>query len=299
MADMLWTAWRRRREYRVAQVAVYSGPAFVWAEAVCAVLRRLGKPYVLTLHGGNLPDFARRWPGRVRRLIESAAVVTSPSAFLSEALAPYGGPFQILLNPIELERYAYRLRERPAPVLIWLRALHRVYNPSLAVRVLARLRGAFPDARLVFVGPDKGDGSLAEVRAVAADLGVTDAVEIVGAVAKSAVPAWLDRGDIFLNTTFVDNTPVSVLEAMACGLCVVSTDVGGVPYIVRDEVDGLLVPPDDVEAMTRAVTRLLNEPELATVVSRSARARASLHDWGRIHDQWVELLDELDARVQV
>ena len=62
LLDMVWTAWRRRNEYRLAQVDVYSGPSFLWAEAVCAVLRRAGKPYVLTLHGGALPDFARRWP---------------------------------------------------------------------------------------------------------------------------------------------------------------------------------------------------------------------------------------------
>src|SRR4051794_33671729 len=77
--DMLRTAWTRRHEYSVAHVDVYSGAAFLWAEAVCLALRGAGKPFVLTLHGGNLPAFARRWPRRVRRLLGAAAAVTTPS----------------------------------------------------------------------------------------------------------------------------------------------------------------------------------------------------------------------------
>ena len=66
LLDMVSTTIAKRHEYGVAHVDVYSGPGFLYAEAVCAVLRLLRKPYVLTLHGGNLPEFSRRWPGRVR-----------------------------------------------------------------------------------------------------------------------------------------------------------------------------------------------------------------------------------------
>src|SRR4051812_9457515 len=69
LADMVATTWRHRHAYDVAAVAVYSGSAFRWAEAVCAVLRAAGKPYVLTLHGGNLPAFAAAHPVRVRRVL--------------------------------------------------------------------------------------------------------------------------------------------------------------------------------------------------------------------------------------
>src|ERR1051325_6344488 len=69
VCEMVLTVWRRRHEYAVAHIGVFSGPAFYWAELVCWLLRRLGKPYVLTLHGGNLPVFARRWPRRVRCLL--------------------------------------------------------------------------------------------------------------------------------------------------------------------------------------------------------------------------------------
>src|SRR5689334_8306985 len=82
LVDMMRTAWARRGAYAVAQVDVFSGHAFFWAEAVCGLLRELGKPYVLTLHGGNLPAFSKKARTRVKRLLGSAAAVTTPSRWL-------------------------------------------------------------------------------------------------------------------------------------------------------------------------------------------------------------------------
>ncbi|MGC8731604.1 MAG: glycosyltransferase family 4 protein, partial [Halothiobacillaceae bacterium] len=279
LADMVATAWRRRHDYDVAQVDVFSGPAFFWAEVVAWVLRRAGKPYVLTLHGGNLPAFARLWPRRVRRLMRSAAAVTTPSRYLQEQMGAYRADIRLLPNPIDIARYPFRLRSRPHPNLVWLRAFHRIYNPALAPRMLAHLVEDFPDVHLTMVGPDKGDGSLQATRETAAGLGLDGRITFVGGVPKSEVPAWLDRGDIFINTTNVDNTPVSVIEAMACGLCVVSTNVGGIPYLLEHEHDALLVPPNDHGAMADAVRHLLADPIRAEQLSHNARQKAARHDW--------------------
>src|SRR5690606_22157629 len=117
-------------------------------------------------------------------------------------------------------------------------------------------------ARLSMIGSDMGDGSLQATEAIAIELGVSDRLVLNGRVTKSDVPERLSRGDIFLNTTDVDNVPITVLEAMACGLCVVTTDVGGLPYLAADGVDALLVPRDDPKAMARAVMRIVEEPGL-------------------------------------
>jgi glycosyltransferase involved in cell wall biosynthesis len=114
----------------------------------------------------------------------------------------------------------------------------------------------------------------------------------VQGVPHDEVPTWLSKGDIFLNTTDFDNTPISVLEALACGLCVISTNVGGIPYLLDDEHDGLLVPPDDVQAMTDAVRRLLTESDLATRLSQNGRDKAESFDWSRVYPQWETLLLE-------
>ncbi|MEW6579996.1 MAG: glycosyltransferase family 4 protein [Chloroflexota bacterium] len=297
LLDMCLTVWRARKRYDVAQIDVFSGPAFLWAEAVVGVLRLLGKPSVLTLHGGNLPRFAQRWPGRVRRLLASAAAVTTPSRYLLEQMAPYRSGIILLPNALDLSQYHPRPLAQPVyPRLIWLRAFHRIYNPVLAAQVIDRLCHEWPDIHLTMVGPDKGDGIFQEFERFVADRGLGAHVTCVGGVPKAEVSAWLQRGDIFLNTTNVDNTPVSVIEAMACGRCVVSTNVGGIPYLLEHETDALLVPPDDPDAMADAVRRTLTEPELAENLSRNARRKAEQFDWETILPQWERLLTEVAQR---
>lgn len=296
LMDFLFTVWRHRNQYHVAHVDVYSGPAFVWAELVCWALRMVKKPYVLTLRGGNLPSFARTNGTRVPRLLQSSSIVTTPSAYLFEQMRPYRHTLVLLPNPLDLSKYAFKLRAHPGPRLVWLRAFHTIYNPSLAVRVVASLAKSFPDVHLIMMGPDKGDGSFQATKEVAADLGVTQKVTWTGSVTKEEIPRLLQKGDILLNTPRVDNTPVSVLEAMACGLCIVSTNVGGIPYLLADEHDAILVPDDDEVAMGKAVQRFLTEDGLAERLSMNARQKVEQFDWPLIFPKWERLLSDTAER---
>jgi glycosyltransferase involved in cell wall biosynthesis len=294
MVDMSAATWRRRRGIDVAVVDVYSGRAFVWAEAVCAILRSANVPYALVLRGGALPRFARSRPLRVGRLLRSAAVVVALSRYLAEQMVEHGGTFRVLPNPIDLAAYPYRPRTTPTPTLMWLRTFQDTYQPSLAVRVLARLRTEYAAARLIMVGPDKG--GLEATRRETARLGVQEWVEFVGPVPKAEVPQQLARGDLFLNTPRIDNVPISLLEAMACGLCAISTDVGGIPYLVEAGRDALLVPSGDAEAMAAAAARCLREPGLAPELSAAGRRLAEAHDWDHVLPRWIDLLESLAAR---
>ena len=290
LSDMLSTAWRTRHNYGFAQVDVYSGSAFYWAAAVCGLLRTLHKPYILTLHGGNLPAFSRRRQGMVRSLLRSAAAVTAPSRYLAEEMSQFRSDIQVLPNAIDLTNYPFRHLTAAQPRLIWLRAFHQIYEPSLPIRALARLQEQFPDIRLVMVGPDKGDGSLDEARALAKQLGVHQRIQFVGRVPKEDIGQWMNTGDIFLNTSSVDNCPVTVLEAMACGACVVTSQVGGIPYLCAQGVDAMLVPPGDADAIAASVTQILRRPELASALSRNGRYRVEQLDWAAILPRWGALL---------
>ena len=103
--------------------------------------------------------FARSSDKRVRRLLRSSSAVTAPSTYLLEQMCQYRQDMVLLPNPLDLAKYPFRRREHPTPNLVWLRAFHDIYNPSLAVRVVALLVQDFPSVRLVMIGPDKGDGS--------------------------------------------------------------------------------------------------------------------------------------------
>lgn len=293
LLDMVRTVWTRRRTYRIAAVDLFSGAAFLWAEAACFELSRLNKPFLITLHGGNLPEFAMRWPRRVRRLLASATIVSAPSRFMQQRMQAHCHDIVVIRNGLDVHAHPFRQRTQPAPRLVWVRAFHTMYNPLLAIEVLARLRVARPDATLTMIGPDKGDGSLAAVQRRLQVLGLEQAVRIVGGVPKPEVATHLAEADVFVNTTNVDNTPLSVLEAMASGLCIVSTEVGGIPFLVRDDHDALLVPPRDEAAMAAAVERILVEPGLAARLSAAARASAIECDWAPVVETWERTLSQL------
>ena len=294
LLDMLTNIITKADEYQIAGIDVFSGNAFTFAYLCAKLLQAMKKPFFLTLHGGNLPDFAQRHPRAVRSILQNAAAVVAPSGYLQQAMKPYHAEILLIPNALELSRYAYRQRETPAPRLIWLRAFHQIYNPQLAIAALAQLHLEFPDIRLMMVGPDKGDGSLQNAKMFCHEMGLENAVSFPGAVKKAAVPAALNDGDIFLNTTNIDNTPISVMEAMACGLCIVSTNVGGIPWLVRDEQEALLVAADDPAAMAAAVRRLLREPGLAGRLSANARVKAETLDWSIILQQWEKLFTQIN-----
>lgn len=281
------------RDTLVAQVDLFSGRAFLWAEYAAFLLRLFGVPYVLTVHGGGLPDFVKRWPRRARHMLKGAAAVTAPSGFLHRELGPLRHDIQLIPNGMEIERYSFRPRGPAAARLVWIRSFHQIYNPALAVEVVERLLPAHPGLQLTMIGPDRGDGTLDAMRKLIHERELESVIQIIPGVERSRIPQYLDSADIFINTTNVDNTPVSVMEAMASGLCIVSTDAGGLPDLLTHGSDALLSPCGDAEAMARGVDEILRSPELAERLSRSARNKAMASAWENVMLRWDALLEEV------
>lgn len=292
LASIILGTWRGSRRCGIACVDVFSGPAFFWAEAACAILRRARKPYILTLHGGNLPEFSKRNSSRVAKLLMSAAAVTCPSPYLATEMRQFRSNLALIPNGVDLSRYRFREVQPPLRHLVWLRAFHEIYNPVMAVEVLAELRHE-QEMKLTMIGPDKQDGSLQDTRKRAGKLGVDSGVSFLGAVPKANVPEALAGGHIFINTSQLDNTPVSVIEAMACGLPVVSTNVGGIPYLLEDGKTALLVQPGNVGQMAEAVARLVTDPDLTAQLCANGRKLAESFDWEVVLPQWCRLLNNV------
>ena len=294
--DMMLTTWNRRHDYEIAQIAVFSGPSFLWVEAVCALLRRLGKPYILTLHGGNLANFAKQHPKRVEALFKTAAAITTPSHMLQQAFLSIRPDLLLLPNGIELGNFTYRPRNSAEPRIGWLRAIHRIYSPQIAVEAAARLTNEFPQIELVMIGPNKDDQAYKLVEDTAERLNFKNRLKIVGAVPNHEVEKVLAPCDIFLNTTTIESFGKSVFEAAALGMCIVTTNAGELPHIWQHEHDALLIPPDDAEATAAAIRRLLKEPELAAKLSRNARQKAENHDWEAVIPRWESLFQQIKQK---
>jgi glycosyltransferase involved in cell wall biosynthesis len=291
LADIVKTLVVRGRSVDIMMIQTFGGPSFVVEDIASAISKLLGCPIVLHLRGGAMPDFMSRFPRWSQRVLSRADRIVVPSLYLSRAVGRYGFSSEIIPNILVLSRYPYRHRETVRPRLLWMRSFHPLYNPALAIRVLARLRATVPAATLVMAGQDKGIQPAIEQ--LAKSLGVADAVKFVGFLDPAGKAREGDAADIFINTNDIDNTPVAVVEACAMGLPVVSTNIGGVPDLLTEGETGLLVPRDDDRMMADAVLRLLQEPGLAARLSVNGRRLAESSSWDTVKTVWEKLITEL------
>jgi glycosyltransferase involved in cell wall biosynthesis len=154
---------------------------------------------------------------------------------------------------------------------------------ACTLRAFGHIQAQRPDATLTVVGTGSQDASL---RRLTAALGL-HGVAFVGRVPPADMPRYYAEADIYLQSPDIDNMPLSVLEAFSSGLPVVSTEVGGVPAILTNEVHGLLTPRGDDRRLAIAALRLLEEPGLAVRLARAARASTEAYAWHPVRDRWL------------
>ena len=247
------------------------------------VARLLGKPIILNYHSGAAADHLRR--SAVARFTMRKAVDANvvPSAFLRDVLLSFGIDSNVVHNTVDLRRFVYRLRDPLRPRLLCTRNFEPLYNIACVLRAFARIQAQHPDATLTLVGSGSQDAAL---RQQAMTLRLRN-VTFTGRVPPSDIHRYYDEADIYLQAPSIDNMPLSVLEAFASGLPVISTNVGGVPSILRDGVDGFLVRDDDDEALAAAAVRLLSNPGLARDLATSAHRTLAAYEWPVVGEAWL------------
>jgi glycosyltransferase involved in cell wall biosynthesis len=289
MADMLRGFFKHSGSAGYILIDTYSTANFYYALAVSQLARIFQKKYIPVLHGGNLPNRLDNSSFFSKLIFKNAYKNIAPSGYLKHEFEKRGFETTYIPNILEIKKYPFKERKNLRPRLLYVRAFAGHYNPALAVEVLHRLKKDYPAAVLCMVGPEKDD-SINVVRESIKKYALEDSVILTGALSKEK---WIELSrdyDIFINTTNVDNTPVSVMEAMALGLPVVSTNVGGIPFLVEDGKEGILVNPGDAVAFTEAIKKLLSNPDLASQLQRNARKKAETFDWETVKHQWFEIL---------
>jgi glycosyltransferase involved in cell wall biosynthesis len=260
--------------------------SFVVAPLPAMLIARMrGAAVLLNYHSGEAEDHLRRWSWLMHRALRLAHVIVVPSDFLVGVFGRFGVPARRIPNSLDNGSASYRRRVALRPIILCSRNHEPLYRVDDVLRAFATVQGARPDARLILAG----DGSQRPaLEALTRDLGLNH-VEFLGSVAPSAMPAIYDRADVFINASDTDNMPLSILEANAAGLPVVSTDAGGIPWLVEPEVTGLLVPVGDHAALATAVMRLLERPGLAAQLGDAAHTRfLREYSWESVREQWLE-----------
>jgi glycosyltransferase involved in cell wall biosynthesis len=274
---------RELREVDVVHVFAASYWSFLLAPVPAIMAgRRLGKRVVLNYHSGEAADHLERWGRLVHPFLQAADEIVVPSRYLAQVFRRHGYAARVIENVVDLSRFRYRERVILRPRLLSTRNLEPIYRVDDILRAFSLVKARYRDATLTVAGTGSED---ARLRQLAGSLGVPG-VRFVGRVEPHAMPALYAEADIFLNASVVDNQPLSVLEAFAAGLPVVSTGPGDLPAMLGDGAAGLLVPSQVPAAMAEAIRSLLERPDHALDLARVARTRVEAHTWARVGQKW-------------
>ncbi|HEU4788841.1 MAG TPA: glycosyltransferase family 4 protein [Flavobacterium sp.] len=284
---MLWSVFLYRKADYVL-IDTYSTTNFWYAFATSQLCRLFDLKFIPILHGGNLAFRLKNNPKICQMIFKYSFQNVSPSLFLIGQFKSEGYENVIHIpNSIELENYPFLERKKVKPNLLWVRSFAKIYNPIMAVEVFAAIKKKYPEATLCMVGPEK-DGSLSSAKQKAKDLGLD--VLFTGKLSKQN---WINESkgyDIFINTTHFDNMPVSLIEAMAMGLVVVSTNVGGIPFMLEDQKEAILIPDGNVDKMVEAANRLIEDFDLFNRITTNARQKSEKFDWDIVRHKWISIL---------
>jgi glycosyltransferase involved in cell wall biosynthesis len=287
MIDMLWSIFQNRKVDAVL-IDTYSTTNFWYAFATSQLCRLLKLKYIPILHGGNLPFRLKNNPKICNMIFDHSYHNVSPSHYLLEKFREQGFPNLIYIpNGIEIENYPFKERKKASPNLLWVRSFSKTYNPLMAVEVFSTIKKKYPEATLCMVGPEK-DGSLLDAKQKAKDLKLE--VFFTGKLSKQDWIKLSKEYAVFINTTHFDNMPVSVIEAMCLGLAVVSTNVGGIPYLLENKKEGLLVQDSNIDEMVSAIEEIIENPDLFLYITDHARGKAESFDWESVKHKWRAIL---------
>lgn len=289
LLSMLFNIVWRSRKTDVVLIDTYSTQNFWYAYLGAKVTLFLKVPYCCVLRGGDLPSRLKKSADKCQFLFNNAKTNVALSNYLFEAFQQAG--YQNLTyipNFIEVKNYSFLKRETVQPKLLWVRRIAEIYNPIMALGVLKALTEKYPEAKLIMMGPQQDKGLFAKCKEFAEQYKLQ--VEFTGKLEKAEWTRRSKECDIFINTTNFDNTPISVIEAMALGLPVVSTNVGGIPFLIDDGKDGLLSAPENSIKFARKIEELIENPSKAQEVSKAGRRKAESFDWHVVKEDWNAIL---------
>lgn len=279
----LWNAAGRCRLMHVMANSGWSWHLFTAPAVWIARLR--GVPVVVNYRGGEAEEFFARAFAWVRPTLRRATVIAVPSGFLDGVFRRRGFAPRIVPNIIDLSRFSPATGAGAgdaAPEVVVARNLEDIYDIPTALRAFARLRERFPRARLSVAGSGP---RLETLRRLAEELGIAPATRFTGRLDNERMAELYRDARLMLNPSLADNMPISILEALASGVPVVSTDVGGIPHLVEDGTTALLVKPGDAEAMAAAAVRLLEDAELYGRLREAGLAAVRRYAWDEVRER--------------
>ncbi len=278
--------------YDVIHVFSASYLSFFLAPTPALIIAKLmRRKTILNYRSGEAKDHLTNSPVSIRIIRKFDKIIT-PSYYLVDVFAEFDLEAESIFNFVDGGKFTFRARNPLKPVFFSNRNFEELYNVGCILRAFAIIQNQYPKAELIIAG----DGIEKEkLHQLAKDLRLEN-ITFTGRISQNEMPEFYNRADIYLNSPNIDNMPNSVIEAFASGIVVVSTNAGGIPYIVTNNKNGILVDVDDHCALAEKAVYVLENSAFAEELIGDARRESEKYTWENVKDKWIKLYCELAGR---
>jgi glycosyltransferase involved in cell wall biosynthesis len=273
--------------YDVLHLFSASYLSFLLAPTPAALIgKTYGKKIILNYHSGEAEDHLQKSLRTIKLVLRFVDQVVVPSEYLKNIFQEFGIKADVIPNVVDSEAFNFQIKQLYRPQFILSRTLEPLYNVGCAIRAFRIIQDRFPDSHLTILGSGSQEQ---ELKVLSRSLGL-HGVLFVGRVERNKIAHYYCEHDIMLNASNIDNMPLSILEAFASGLPVVSTRAGGIPYLIKDRETGMLVPLNDHYALANCALELLDNQALALSIAKNAYEEAiHKYSWNVIRNQWLKV----------
>lgn len=298
----LISLWRASSKVDLYHIMANSGWSWhLFAAPAIWIAKMTGTPVVVNYRGGEADEFFDKAFSLVKPTLDRTDAIVVPSGFLEAVFEKRGYTSLIVPNIIDLSRFSMEKNKAARlapefPNILVARNLEPIYDNATVLRALQIVRRTLPSARLVIAGSGPERQALEDL---AIELGVNEAVSFTGRVENENMASLYYSATLMVNPSLADNMPISVLEALASGVPVVSTNVGGVPFLVEHDKTALLFPPQDPAAMAAAILTVLNDPGKANRMKIAGTELASQFTWPKVSVRLLDVYERVLARNKV
>ena len=278
------------RNYSTAIVQFYGGLSLILEGLSTIILKLLGKKVIITIHGGYVPEQITKNPKIYLYILKKADIITCPSSYMSERLKEFGLKTIQVENIIFTDSYVYTTKSEFRPKIFWMRAFHPIYNPLMMVEVIRILKLEYPEIECIMGGTK--NKYMNTVLDKIKEYGLENNIKLPGFVNIDDKNKYANQCDIYACTNIIDNAPVTFLEMMALGLPIVSANVGGVSYLVKDNETALLVPTNDANMMAIKIKELISNPSLGVNLRNNGIELLKKFSEKEILIKWLNILNK-------
>lgn len=279
--SLLFGLLREAKGYDVLHVHCCSGWGFLPAVMCLFAARIQGKRLVLTYHGGGAEVFFANHKCLVHKVLTRTDCNIVLNGFTEGVFRRHSLPCMVIPNILDIEPGRFRPRETIAPRYVCTRAHEDNYNIPCILHAFGAVQSKMPEATLTLVGDGSQHDALLRM---VSDMRLRN-VTFAGRVANSDIFHLLDGADVLLSAPRVDNMPVSLLEAMAAGLLVISSNVGGVPFVISDGYDGLLFESGSSDELAQKMLWAVDNQVAARTIIQNAHRSVEQYRWDNIKDK--------------